>query len=249
MPTYWPPADQQNSVITSALRVIQVDDGYSNPSEVHQESDREYAAGQLAFAARSLVRSVNAKPADEQPLGWRPDPGEVRHVYLDTEFMRNDLSYRGLVSLALTDDQDNDYYAVNYAMDDKAVRDDDWMRENVWPYLPHTEGGNFDYEHPDVRPWQKIRDEVADYFANTTATTTYLYANHGAQDIVRLHGLWNHDWSVMPETIPRWFTDIKGLIAASGIPAESIPPQPANAHHPLDDARYNRFVRHYLANL
>lgn len=248
MPTYRPPFDQQNRVITSALRVIQADN-YSRPDDPHEDAEREYAAEQLALAARGLVLAVSSKPADEQPLGWRPDPGEVRHVYLDTEFMRADLTELGLVSLALTDDQDNDYYAINWQMDASAVREDAWMRDNVWPYLPLGADDDVDWKHPDVRRYSTIRDEVAAYFANTTATTTYLYANHGAQDIVRLHGLWNHDWTVMPDAVPRWFTDIKGLIAASGIPADTIPEQPANAHHPLDDARYNRFVRHYLAAL
>jgi hypothetical protein len=138
---------------------------------------------------------------------------------------------------------------VNWDLNETAVRDDPWMRENVWPYLPRHDDENVDFHHPDVRLYKIIRDEVAAYFDNTTADVTYLYANHGAQDIVRLHGLWDHDWTVMPDTVPRWFTDIKGLIAAAGIPADSIPEQPANAHHPLDDARYNRFVRHYLAPL
>lgn len=56
---------------------------------------------------------------------------KIRHVYLDTEFLRADLTKHGLVSLALTDDDGNDYYAINNAMDDTVVRADDWMNENV----------------------------------------------------------------------------------------------------------------------
>ena len=170
----------------------------------------------------------------------------IRHVYLDTEFLRADLTIRGLVSLALTDDDGCDYYAINYAMDDKSVHDDDWMRENVWPYLPHTDGGHFDYDHADVYPWQTIRDQIATYFANTTADTTYLYARNGAQDVVRLHGLWDHNWGVMPVQIPRWFIDIHHLIEQAGNPA-GIPEMESGAHHPLEDARHNRTVRQFLA--
>jgi hypothetical protein len=242
---YWPPVNEQNTLITSALRVIHADH-YNDPANPYEDAEREYAAEQLALAARSLTTAVSGMPPADQPLGWHPTTGTVRHVYLDTEFLRNDLTPRGLVSIALTDDDNNDYYAVNYAMDDKSVHDDPWMRNNVWPYLPHTEGGHFDYEHPDVHRWQEIRDQIAAYFTDTTAETTYLYANHGAQDVVRLHGLWDHDWSVMPDAIPRWFTDIKGLIAAAGLPDGTIPKQEAGAHHPLEDARYNRYVRQFL---
>lgn len=178
----------------------------------------------------------------------RPATTSIRHVYLDTEFLRNDLTQRGLVSLALTDDDNTDYYAVNWEMDGDAVHEDPWMRDNVWPYLPLGADDDVDWKHPDVRHYSTISDQVAAYFANTTATETRLYARNGAQDIVRLHGLWDHDWSVMPEAIPRWFTDVYQLITAAGNP-DGIPEESANAHHPLEDARHNRAVRQYLANL
>lgn len=178
----------------------------------------------------------------------RPATDTVRHVYIDTEFLRNDLTERGLVSLALTDDQGVDYYAINWEMDAESVHGDDWMRENVWPFLPHAGDGDVDWKHPDVRHYGDIREQVAAYFADTTATETRLYARNGAQDAVRLHGLWGHDWTIMPEQIPRWFTDIYQLITAAGNP-DGIPEKSPHAHHPLEDARHNRAVRQYLAAL
>ncbi|WNI16636.1 3'-5' exoribonuclease [Actinacidiphila sp. ITFR-21] len=178
------------------------------------------------------------------PTGTAPT-STIRHVYIDTEFLRHNLTSRGLVSLALTDDDGTDYYAVNRGMDTTAVHADPWMRENVWPYLPLNPRGVLDLHGTEVRPYPTIRDEVSAYFADTTAATTYLYANHGAQDIVRLHGLWDHDWAVMPTMIPRWFYDTKGLAAAAGNP--ELPAMEHGAHHPLEDARHNRTVRLFLA--
>ncbi|HEY5834929.1 hypothetical protein [Streptomyces sp.] len=175
-----------------------------------------------------------------------PQPAStIRHVYLDTEFLRADLTRRGLVSIALTDDDGNDYYAVNGELDVRAVYHDEWMRENVWPYLPTDPLGVFDSFDKDVRAYADIRDEIAGYFADTTAAETRLYARHGAQDVVRLHGLWAHDWGVMPEAVPRWFIDIHALIEEAGNP-DGIPEMESGAHHPLEDARHNRTVRHFL---
>jgi hypothetical protein len=249
MGSYWPPVDQQNAVITGALRVIAADH-YSDPTNPHEDAEREYAAEQLAIAARDLTLAVSAKAPDDQPIGWAgKPPTAIRHVYLDTEFMRNDLTESGLVSIALTDDQDVDYYAVNWDMNGVAVYDDDWMRENVWPYLPRGADGDVNWNHSDVRHYGDIREQIAAYFADTTATETRLYARNGAQDMVRLHGLWDHNWTVMPEAIPRWFTDIHQLIAAAGVDPDSVPAMDTGAHHPLEDARHNRTVRHYLAAL
>lgn len=188
---------------------------------------------------RALARDARTAP--------KPKADGIRHVYLDTEFMRNDLTYAGLVSIALTDDDGNDYYAVNADLDEQAVRGDEWMRENVWPYLPLLDDENVDFGHSDVRHHVDIRDEIATYFADTKATTTYLYARNGAQDAVRLHGLWNQDWGVMPKPIPRWFIDIHALIEQAGNP--DVPEMDSGAHHPLEDARHNRTVRHYLEAL
>jgi hypothetical protein len=258
MGTYWPPITEHEAVVASSLRVITADH-YNRASNPYADAESEHAAEQLALAARDLTRAVNAKPADIQPIGWTKTAEQtdsVRHVYLDTEFMRDDLTYRGLVSIALTDDDGNDYYAVNHNMGDVAVRDDDWMRENVWPYLPRTvtnykirgEIEHLDRNHPDVRFYGEIADQVAAYFTDTKATTTYLYARNGAQDVVRLHGLWDHDWGVMPKTIPRWFIDIHALIEQAGNP-DGIPEMESGAHHPLEDARHNRTVRHFLEAL
>lgn len=66
---YWPPVTEQTALINAALRTIQADH-YSREDDPHWDAEREYSAEQLALAARELVRAVDAKPENEQPIGW-----------------------------------------------------------------------------------------------------------------------------------------------------------------------------------
>jgi hypothetical protein len=170
----------------------------------------------------------------------------VRNVYLDTEFLGWDLAPSGLVSIALTDDEDRTYYAVNADMDYGPVMANEWMRANVWPFLPKTATHALDREHKDCRKLRQIRTDLAAYF-QLTNEPVHLYAYYGAQDVVRLHGLWDGNWDDMPKAIPRWFFDLKALAVQVGDP--QLPEQEAGAHHPLEDARHNRTMHQFLLNL
>lgn len=60
---------------------------------------------------------------------------------------------------------------------------------------------------------------------------TFLYAYYGGQDICRVHCLWDNDWALMPDQIPRWFVELQALVVQAGRP--ELPPftpaaQPAN---------------------
>jgi hypothetical protein len=175
----------------------------------------------------------------------------TRFVYLDCEFLPADPTTRGLVSIGLTDDQGVDYYAVNADMDTTAVLAVPWMVNNVWPYLPRTmpgvpgHRGLLDYDDQAVRPLETIRRDIAAYFARTDAAETRLYAYYGGQDICRLHSLWDNDWQVMPEAIPRWFTELEALIVEAGRPP--LPTQKDGEHHALADARYNRQLHEFVS--
>lgn len=175
----------------------------------------------------------------------------IRNVYLDCEFLPADPSTRGLVSIGLTDDQGVDYYAVNADMDTQELLAISWMVENVWPYLPrivfgYDEPGRIlNHDDPAVQPVQDIRAGVARYFADTDAEETRLYAWYGAQDMCRLHSLWDNDWAVMPDQIPRWFTELEALSVDAGRP--ELPKQDTGEHHALADARHNRTLHQFLA--
>jgi hypothetical protein len=171
----------------------------------------------------------------------------IRDAYIDCEFLPADLSTRGLVSIGLTDNEDNDYYAVNADMDVDALHRVPWMVANVWKYLPHLGAQGLphllDRTHPDVKPIGQIRDEVRTYFGKHPRRS-HLYAWYGAQDIGRLHSLWNNDWAVMPEDVPTWFHELQSLAWLAGDP--QLPEQDGGEHHALADAKYNRQLHEFL---
>ncbi|MFJ2202429.1 hypothetical protein [Streptomyces violaceusniger] len=183
----------------------------------------------------------------------------IRNVYLDCEFLPADPSTDGLVSIALTDDQGVDYYAVNRDCDWHSLVWHDWMRANVVPSMPvrfpmgREENPGvwmWDDEHPDRQALQMpevIRDDIGDYFADSDAERTHLYAYYGGQDICRLHSLWDNDWAVMPKPVPRWFFDLKALAVQVGDPV--LPEQARGEHNALEDARHNRVVHQFLVSL
>jgi hypothetical protein len=175
----------------------------------------------------------------------------TRFVYLDCEFLPADPTTRGLVSIGLTDDQGVDYYAVNAYMDVAALLAVPWMVDNVWSSLPTAHDTSWpgfetdlDRTNPAVKRLDDIRSGVAAYFADTTADTTHLWAWYGGQDICRLHSLWDNDWAVMPEQIPRWFNELETLRWQAGSP--EMPEQPSGLHNALADARHNRAMHHFL---
>lgn len=217
--------------------------GYTVASVMDTDSARSYMQGGYNPAYRGVNIPRRALENWERGVDAEPDGAETRNVYLDTEFLRGDLSPSGLVSIALTDDQGRDYYAVNAEMDYGSVMADDWMRANVWPFLPKTATHALDREHKDCRKLRQIRNDLTDYFQITDGPV-HLYAYYGTQDVVRLHSLWDGNWDDMPGAIPRWFFDLKALAVQAGDP--ELPRQASGAHHPLEDARHNRTVHHFL---
>lgn len=176
----------------------------------------------------------------------------IRHVYLDCEFLPADPSLNGLVSIGLTDNHGHDYYAVHRNLDMKALKRSEWMMANVWPSLPKPHGDirmhgpwpRLDKGHPDVKTAPQIAQDIADYFADTDADTTHLWAWYGAQDICRLHSLWGNDWQAMPDQIPRWFNELETLRWQAGGP--DMPEQADGVHNALADARHNRVMHQFL---
>lgn len=198
----------------------------------------------------------------------------TRRTFLDCEFDPRDMSLTGLLSLGVTDDAGHDYYAINADANLDSLLDHTFIVENVLPHLPvimrrnttHASTGargllrrrrrqhqradrvsaiEWDTSHPHyqyVRPAQEIAADLERYFQAPAAPE--LIAYYGAQDICRLHSLWNNDWAVMPTCIPRYFTDLQVLADQLGI--SQLPCQQSTAHHALDDAHYNRETHEYL---
>lgn len=72
MGVYYPPAAQHDTVITTALRVINATH-YFRAEDPHADAEQEYSQEQLALTARALADAVDRMPADEQPIGWSKD--------------------------------------------------------------------------------------------------------------------------------------------------------------------------------
>ncbi|MEO3976723.1 hypothetical protein [Streptomyces sp. CAU 1734] len=163
-------------------------------------------------------------------------------TYADCEFIRHDMSVHGLISVGIADRTDRDYYAVNADMDEQYIRHSDdetavWLRQHVWPLLPLTADLALDRTHPDVKPADDIRQEIATYYAARTGTRMWAY--FGAGDLIRIHELWGHDWGRMPAGVPRRPRELADLIEDFNL---TIPDQQTPQHHALNDAHYNRLM-------
>lgn len=168
-----------------------------------------------------------------------PSPHDT---YADCEFIRHDLTVRGLISAGITDRAGCDYYAVNADMDEQYIRHSPdeaalWLRQHVWPHLPLTAALALDRDHPDVKPADQIRQEIADYYASRAGARMWAY--FGAGDLIRVHGLWDHDWGRMPAGVPYRVRELADLIEDFQI---TVPAQQTPQHHALNDARYNRLM-------
>lgn len=60
----------RRALLGAALRSVYSSD-YADEGP-HADAQAEHDDDRLALAARDLVRAVDALPADEQPVGWRP---------------------------------------------------------------------------------------------------------------------------------------------------------------------------------
>lgn len=97
MSVYYPPVEQHENVIKAALRVIE-GTHYQRADDPHADAEQQYGQELLALAARALVEAVNAKPADEQPVGWAKD----HEIELDAIHKHFGLSYANYLVLPRT---------------------------------------------------------------------------------------------------------------------------------------------------
>ncbi|MGW1976676.1 hypothetical protein [Streptomyces sp. NPDC001889] len=182
-----------------------------------------------------------------------------RTTFLDCEFDPRDPTPAGLLSLGVTDDAGRDYYAVHAGANLSGLLDHAFICDHVLPYLPVTvtrdAGGaptaiTWDTGHPHyryVRSAQEIAHDLEGYFDGPETPKAVAY--FGAQDLCRLHAMWDSDWTRMPERVPRYFTDLKVMADDLGVAKEELPAHEGDAHHALADARWNRLVHRFLLSL
>jgi hypothetical protein len=167
--------------------------------------------------------------------------------YYDTEFL-DDGRTIDLISIGIVTEAGDEYYAVNRQLPMGRVLRNPWLVENVLPHLPTRLGSGgvrqLDTGHPDVKPRAVIADEVKAFIC--PHPDPELWAWYGAYDHVVLAQLWG-PMRYLPECVPMFTCDLKQEAERLGNPA--IPTQTGGEHNALADARWNRDVAAFLADV
>lgn len=154
--------------------------------------------------------------------------------FLDTEFAENGKTIE-LISIGLAGEDGGEYYAVSKEFD--PAKCNAWVRANVLPKLPSRES-----------PLWMTRSEIA---ADVMAV---LLANGELE-------IWgyfcDYDWVVLcqlfgtmedlPKGFPYWCRDLKQFMESAGVKREDLPPDGADEHNALADARWIKSVWEIVA--
>jgi hypothetical protein len=148
----------------------------------------------------------------------------VRFFY-DCEFIENGITVE-LVSIGVVAEDGREFYAVSTEFDPADAID--WVRRNVLDKLPP----------PADKAWrsrERIRQDLLE-FLTETGDGIELWAWMAAYDHVVLAQLWG-DMRALPRAIPRFTHELRQEWERRGSPP--MPPQPADQHDALADARHN----------
>lgn len=146
--------------------------------------------------------------------------------YLDTEFNEDGRTI-DLISIALVSEAGESFYEVSRDFDPEMCND--WVKENVLPKLPPRAtwiprraiaGSIIDLLHPS-----RSSPEIWGYFAD--------------YDWVALCQLFG-SMEALPKGMPFYCRDLKQLMDQAGIAREELPPNGADEHNALADARWAR---------
>lgn len=169
--------------------------------------------------------------------------------FYDTEFLENGETIE-LISIGIVAEDGREYYAVNTNMSASAIVNHEWLRENVWPYLPlrsyalsHGMHTVLDTGHKDVKYKSTIAKEVMEFLQPNPEDYrhTELWAWCGAYDHVALMQLWGTMSSVHGTGLPFYTHDLKSIhdLFLTDEQRDELRNLEfdGNAHNALDDAR------------
>lgn len=181
-------------------------------------------------------------------------------VYIDAEFTPDLHVPGGLVSLALHSERGS-VYMVNAEANREAFCASDFCLEHIWPKLPLRSDGELNLGADEVMSYSAIHEMTDRYFFELTDGEDYrqrvgVVADHGTQDMQRIHSLFRNDWAAMPKWIPRRpFLDLATLEDLAGVKDGAMPQPdgtllpvmlPDQAHHALCDAQWDHEVHEFL---
>lgn len=175
-------------------------------------------------------------------------------VFYDTEFLEDGETI-DLISIGMVREDGRELYRVNRDMPSKRIAKHDWLVRNVVPSLPRIHGDRrlqvsrrrnplaIDWEHPEVRPRQRIAEAVERFILATPDVE--LWAWYGSYDHVALAWLYG-PMSNLPAGIPMWTNDLRQEAARLGLADDDMPQQASGHHNALADARHNRVIGDFL---
>ena len=186
-------------------------------------------------------------------------------IYYDTEFIEDGQTI-DLISIGLVAEDGREYYAVASDAPWDRIRKHDWLIRNVVPHLPvngRTSLDSYLANHPNsyprpsidlvgpdlkdsrVKPRQVIANEVRDFIL--AEPDPQLWAWYADYDHVVLCQLWG-TMMQLPKGVPMWTNDLKQEAERLGNP--EVPKQQADGeHNALADARHNRAIAEFLAEV
>lgn len=149
----------------------------------------------------------------------------MRRYFYDSEFIE-DGQRIDLVSIGVVDEAGREFYAVSTEFD--ASRAIPWVKRNVLDQLPS----------PSDQAWRTREQIRTDLLAFLTGPgePIELWAWMAGYDHVVLAQLWG-DMRGLPRPIPRFTHELRQKWEDAGSPP--VPPQPADQHNALADARHN----------
>lgn len=156
--------------------------------------------------------------------------------FLDTEFYEHGYARIDLISIALVCEDGREFYAV---ASDGWNREyvDDWLKENVLPYLGDVE--------------MLERDEIADNLRS------FIREDQGK---VEFWGYFaDYDWVLfcqlfgrmidLPKHFPKYCLDIKQMMVEKEIKKSDLPKQDEREHNALADARHMKKMFEYVEKI
>lgn len=191
----------------------------------------------------------------------------MTRIFYDTEFIDTG-SHIDLISIGMITEHGEEYYAVSSEFSMRNLVRNDWLVENVWPYLPQVRGDQrmaklvghkaksvnsrirlyndlFDRSDPAVKPRAQIAEEVHHFI--TRVAVPQLWAWYGAYDHVVMAQLYGPMVN-LPRGIPMYTCDLRQEADRLGAIA-MIPVQPFGQHNALADARHNLVIARYFDSL
>ncbi|MDJ0594419.1 MAG: 3'-5' exoribonuclease [Pleurocapsa sp. MO_226.B13] len=194
--------------------------------------------------------------------------------FLDTEFIEDGKTI-DLISIGIVSDANHKYYACNSDCD--LSKANNWVKENVINQLPPKKepsgirGARVYTEHLAWRSQEQIAVEVVRFVKTKCVDLSHLSNTEYANLVNNKTLLWeleldskpefwgyyaDYDWVVfcqlfgtmmdLPTGFPMYCKDLKQECDRYGNPR--LPKQKHGKHNAVEDAKWNRYIYHYLQN-